>query len=201
MAIAEGGSHKKETEVMVCAAQQQALRVNSIENHIDGQDVSPIRRWCGKPSETVMHLSSACPVLAKSKYRISYDMVGKHIYWLLLNGIPSGNKWYSHVSNVTTKTDDGKITIYWDKPINADRKVSYNRLDVVVIDREENTWYIVDFAFPMDYNVKEQDEEKINKYIDLAAEVRIQFRVKAVILPIVLEALGTFTTTKIIKIA
>ena len=66
-------------------------------------------------------------------------MVGKHIYWLLLNGIPSGNKWYSHVSNVTTKTDDGKITIYWDKPINADRKVSYNRLDVVVIDREENT--------------------------------------------------------------
>ena len=59
----------------------------------------------------------------------------------------------------------------------------------------------MDFAFPMDFNVKEQNEEKINKYIDLAAEVRIQFRVKAVILPIVLEVLGTFTTTKIIKIA
>ena len=54
----------------------------------------------------------------------------------------------------------------------------------------------MDFAFPMDFNVKEQDEEKINKYINLTAEVRIQFRVKAVILPIVLEALGTFTTKK-----
>ena len=33
----KGGHLKKETEAMVCAAQEQALRVNSIKNHIDGQ--------------------------------------------------------------------------------------------------------------------------------------------------------------------
>ena len=119
--------------------------------------------------------------------------MGKHIHWLLLkkHGIPTGNKWYSHVSNTVTETDDGKATIYWDKPIKTDRKVSYNRPDVVVIDREENTWYIVDFAIPMDHHVKEKEEEKIDKYMDLAAEVRRQFRVKTVIVPIVLGALGT----------
>ena len=29
---------------------------------------------------------------------------------------------------------------------------------MVVIDREENTWYIVDFATPMDHHVKEKEE-------------------------------------------
>ena len=45
----------------------------------------------------------------------------------------------------------GKVTIYWGKPINIDRKVSYNRPDMVVID----------FAIPMDHYVKENMEEKL----------------------------------------
>ena len=60
-----------------------------------------------------------------------------------------------------------------------------------MIDREENTWYIAGFTIPMDHHVKEKEEEKIDKYMDLEAEVKTQFRVKAVIVPIVLGALGT----------
>ena len=80
----KGGHLERETEAMVCAAQEQALGVNSIKHHIDGQDVSPMRRLCGESSETVMHLSSGCPVLAKSKFQIQHDIVGKHVHWLLL---------------------------------------------------------------------------------------------------------------------
>ena len=178
---------------MVCASQKQALPVNSVKNHIDGQDKSSMCRLCGESSETVMHLNSVCPVLAKSKYRIRHDIVGKHIHWLLLkkHRIPTGNLRYSLVPNVITETDDGKVTIYWDKPIKTDRKGSYNRPDMVVIDREENTWYIVDFEILMDHHVKQEEEEKIDKYMDLAAEVRRKFKVKRVIVPIVLGALGT----------
>ena len=43
----------------------------------------------------------------------------------------------------------------------------------------------------MDHHVKEKEEEKINKYMDLTVEVNRQFRVKTVIAPIVLGALGT----------
>ena len=60
-----------------------------------------------------------------------------------------------------------------------------------VIDREENTWYTVDFAIPKDRHVKEKEEEKIDKYMDLAAEVKRQFSMKTVIVPIASEALGT----------
>ena len=122
-------------EVLVCAAQEQALQENSIKHHIDGQDVSPMCRLCDKSSETVMHLSSGCLLLAKSKYRIRHDIVGKHIHCLLLKeyGIATGNKPY--------------------KPIKTDRHETYNRPDLAVIDREENTWYIIDFAIPMDHHV------------------------------------------------
>ena len=96
------------------AAQEQALPVNSIKNHIDGQDKSSMCRLCGESSETVMHLNSGCPLLAKSKYRIRHDIVGKHIHWLLLkkHRITTGNLRYSHVPNVVTEIDDGKVTIY-----------------------------------------------------------------------------------------
>ena len=49
------------------------------------------------------------------------------------------NEWCSHVPNVVTERDHGKVTVYQDKQIKTDRKVSYNRPDVVVIHREENT--------------------------------------------------------------
>ena len=62
---------------------------------------------------------------------------------------------------------------------------------MIVIDREGNAWYIVDFAVPVDYHVQEKEEEKTDKYMDLAAEVRRQFTVKKVVVPIVLGALET----------
>ena len=69
--------------------------------------------------------------------------------------------------------------------------MSYDCPDVAVIDTEENTWYIVDFANSMDHHVKKKEEEKIDRYIDLTAEIRPQYRVKTVIEPTVLRALGT----------
>ena len=41
--------------------------------------------------------------------------------------------------------------------------MKYHRPDVVVIGREENKWYIVDFAIPMDHHVTEKEEEKIDQ--------------------------------------
>ena len=61
---------------------------------------------------------------------------------------------------------------------------------MAVVDREENIWYVVDFAILMDYHDKEKEEEKIDKFINLAAEVRRLFRPKKVTVPIFFRALG-----------
>ena len=62
---------------------------------------------------------------------------------------------------------------------------------MAVIDREESTWYAVNFAISMDHHVKEKEEEKIDKYMDLTAEARRQLRLKTVVVRNVLGALGT----------
>ena len=62
---------------------------------------------------------------------------------------------------------------------------------MVMINREQNTWYIVDFAIPVDHLVKEKEEATNGKYMDLPAEVRRQFRVKTVVVPIALRAFRT----------
>ena len=150
-------------------------------------------RLCGKSSETMIHISSGCSVLAESKYRIWHDIVGKDIHCLLLKKywIYTRNNWYSHAPSIVTERerDNGKVTIYWDKPIKTDTKVSYDRPHV--IDREKSTWYTMNFAISMDHHVKEKEEEKTDKYMDLAAEVRRQLRLKTVVIRNVLGALGT----------
>ena len=50
-------------------------------------------------------------------------------------------------------------------------------------------WYLLDFSIAMDHHIKEKEEQSIGKYMDLAAKVRIQFRVKTVIVPILLGVL------------
>ena len=51
----------KETEAMLLAAQEHALRTNSIKAKIDKQTVSSKCRLCGTKEETVMHLVKWLP--------------------------------------------------------------------------------------------------------------------------------------------
>ena len=69
--------------------------------------------------------------------------------------------------------------------------MGYNRSDVLVIDKVKNTWYIGDFVIPIVHHyVKGKEEKKINKYMYLTADIRRNFRLKTVIVPIALGALG-----------
>ena len=58
----EAGEPKRETESLICAAQERALRTNAIKNDIDHQDVSPQCRLCKEKAESVTHIVSSCSV-------------------------------------------------------------------------------------------------------------------------------------------
>ena len=51
------GDVKVETEALLCAAQEQALRTNYIKHHIEKSIDSPLCRMCGKLGESVQHIS------------------------------------------------------------------------------------------------------------------------------------------------
>ena len=52
------GDLKPETEVLLCAAQEQALRTNYVKFHIDRTVESPLCRLCGEKGEHITHLIS-----------------------------------------------------------------------------------------------------------------------------------------------
>ena len=76
------GELKKETEGMLMAAQEQALRARYVQNKIDGQiAISPMCRKCNKKSETINHIISECPALAQREYKGRHDTVTKALHW------------------------------------------------------------------------------------------------------------------------
>ena len=79
----KAGELKNETESLICAAQEQALRTNAIKNGIDHQDVSPLCKLCKEKVESVTHIVSSCSVLAGNQYRKRNDKLGKKVHKLL----------------------------------------------------------------------------------------------------------------------
>ena len=55
------------TEALICAAQDQALRINYVKHHIDNTLESPLYRLCGEKGETIKHIVSECKLLAQQR--------------------------------------------------------------------------------------------------------------------------------------
>ena len=86
------------------------------------------------------------------------------------------------------ETSDGKIL--WDFAIQTDKKLPHNKPEKR---REKNsrTCHIIDVACPGDCRIRLKEEEKVNKYRDLAFEVKTLWKLKKVTTtPIVIGALG-----------
>ena len=114
------GELKRETESLLCAAQEQAIRTNSVKYSIDKTSETPRCRSCNKDAEIVTHIINACPNLAKNQYRKRYYKVAKKIHWLLCKKfhLECNDKWYEHVSDLVLENEGCKIL--WDFPIKTD---------------------------------------------------------------------------------
>ena len=75
------GFLKKETEGLILAAQEQALRTNSIKHSIDKTSETPLCRLCGNSTETVRHIISGCKRLAQREYKKRHDKVALRVHW------------------------------------------------------------------------------------------------------------------------
>ena len=67
---------------MLLAAQEQALRTNSIKYSIGKTSETPLSRLCGRDAtETVRHIVSGCKKLAQREYRKHHDKVDLRVHW------------------------------------------------------------------------------------------------------------------------
>ena len=92
------GNLKKETEGLLIAAQDQALRTNKIKAKIDKIHDDPKCRMCKEGEESVTHVISQCKMLAETEYKSRHDNIAKAVHWELCkkNGLDYVEKWYDH---------------------------------------------------------------------------------------------------------
>ena len=105
---------KKETEALLIAAQDQALRTNYVKNRIDKvPGSSPLCRLCRTHYETIDHILNGCPKLAQTEYKCRHDKVAAALHWSLCKeyGFTHGKKWYEHWAEKVLEND--KVKLLW----------------------------------------------------------------------------------------
>ena len=66
-----------------------------------------------------------------------------------------------------------KNKLLWDLiKIQTDNKIEHNNPDIMVLDKKERKWLIIDVACPPDTRVKDKVKENVENYQDLKRELK-----------------------------
>ena len=127
-----------------------------------------------------------CSKLAQQEYKRRHDNVARVGHWDLLGkcGFSRVGKWFEHVPETFLKNNDFKVLL--DHNIQTDHKISARILGLVVINKQEQTYQVIDMAVPEDTAVKVKQEEKQQKYQDLAKNIQKVWSVRIHVLPVVI---------------
>ena len=113
--------------------------------------------------------------------RVHWEMCRKY-------GIECNDKWYNHQPLRTA--ENGEVRITWDMTIYTNKVLKHNRPDITLVHKDTQKWTLSDIAVPADQNITRPEEEKVEKYQELAFEIRrIHGASKGTIIPIVIGAL------------
>jgi hypothetical protein len=89
------GDIKGETESTNVAAQDQAVSTNYFKRKIMKEGIESKCRLCKEYEETIDHITSGYPILAKNEYVIRHDKVCTHLQYSICktSGIEKTKNW------------------------------------------------------------------------------------------------------------
>ena len=135
---------KKETEGLLIAAQNQALRTNYVKHRIDRTPgSSPLCRLCRNHYETIDHILNGCPKHSQTEYKCRHDKVAAALRWSLCKeyAFPRSKRWYEHRAEKVL--ENGQVKILWDFHIQSDHVIEHSRLDLLLVDKVTNEAIII----------------------------------------------------------
>ena len=184
---------KRTTEATVCAIQENAITTKYIQKHIHKTSNDDQCRACKTLPETIYHIISACPVLARTKYIERHDNICRYIHVLIAEKydlLAEYPKWYQYDPEPLLENET--IKILWNFPIQTDRRLRHIKPDITILNKISRTATLVDVAVPIDTNISNKRNEKITKYADLANEIKELWDLRKVTtVPIIVGAMGT----------
>ena len=105
------GNLNRETESLLIAAHDNAIRTNHINARIEKTQQNSQCRLCGDRDETINDIIIECSKLAQKEYKTRHDWVGKVIHWEMCKKSKFDHtiKWYicttKHLSENMTHFD------------------------------------------------------------------------------------------------
>ncbi|XP_053114405.1 uncharacterized protein LOC128328439 [Hemicordylus capensis] len=110
----KNGNLKKETEGLILAAQEQALRTNAIRAKVKKSTTNSKCRLCKEADETVDHLISCCKKIAQTDYKQRHGKIAGMIHWNICKKykLPVVKNWWDHKIEKVEENEDVKIL--WD---------------------------------------------------------------------------------------
>jgi len=106
-------------------------------------------RLCQQFDETIDHIISACPILAKEQHIKRHDRVCAQLHFNICKetGVQLDKKhWYEHVAESVETSQGGKVTILWNQQVQTDRNIPNNKPDIIIRDIEKGTCMLIDIA-------------------------------------------------------
>ena len=83
----KSGDIKGETESTIVVAQDQAISTNYFKNKILKEETESKCRLCKQHEETIDHVTSGCPILAKNEYLMRHDEVCTHLHYSIMQNL------------------------------------------------------------------------------------------------------------------
>jgi hypothetical protein len=187
---------KTETESKIVAAHDKALNMKYYTTKMLHTETNSKRRLCQQHDETIDHIISAWPILAKEQYVKRHDKVSAQIHFNICKeiGVQLHKKhWYKHVPNSVVTNQAGKVSILWNQQVQTDRTILNNKPDIIIRDNERRTCTLIDVAIPGDRNVIKKEAKNILKYKDLTIEIQHMWNVKTRVIPVIIGVTGTIS--------
>jgi hypothetical protein len=130
------------------AAKAQETSTNYFKNKILKEEIESKCLLCKQHEETIDHLTSGCPILAKSEYLMRHVKVCTHLHYSISKAlcIETTGKWYTHVPKPVYK--EGDVTVLWNQAAHTEREVTANRPDIIIKNKKEKTCRLIDVAIP-----------------------------------------------------
>ena len=86
------------------------------------------------------------------------------------------------------RNDHAKIL--WDFPIQTGKYLLHNWPDIVLTNYNEQTGLIIDISVPRDDKIQDKKLEKIDKYQSLKVQLEQLWKVRVMVIPVIVGALG-----------
>ena len=144
----------KETESLLLAAQNNAIRTNRIKVRISKTQQNSECSLCGDKDETIKHIISESSQFLRKEYKTRYYLVGMVIHWEMCKKFKFDhtNKWYMQNPAPVLENDTHKLL--WDFDIQMDYLITARKPDLIIINEKKRIYNIVYIAVPADHRIK-----------------------------------------------